>query len=63
MADENGAFLNDPPTEYPAKRIHLSGENFPEVKKKGEAAIPTFGDEPVVYFVTSSEFMHFEPAS
>ena len=59
VADENGAFITQPGTDYPAKRIFLSGENFPEVKK-GEAAIPTF-EEPTVYFVTSSEFVNFEP--
>jgi hypothetical protein len=56
-ANENGAFVGPVPTDYPAQRIHLSGENFPKVKKN-EEPIPTF-DGPAVYFVTSSEFMHF----
>ena len=56
-ADENGAYVGDPEKDFPAKRIFLSGENFPKIKK-GEEPIPTF-DEPTVYFVTASEFMHF----
>jgi hypothetical protein len=56
-ANENGAFVGPTPTDYPAQRIFLSGENFPKVKKN-EEPIPTF-DGPAVYFVTSSEFMHF----
>src|SRR5262249_40880135 len=56
-ADENGAFIGETPTDFPAKRVFLSGENFPKVKKN-EEPIPTF-TEPTVYFVTASEFMHF----
>lgn len=57
VANENGGLEGQPPTDYPAQRVFLSGENFPKVKK-GEEPIPTF-DKPTVYFVTSSEFMHF----
>ncbi|MBI5942879.1 MAG: strawberry notch C-terminal domain-containing protein [Chloroflexi bacterium] len=60
VADENGAFpRGEAPTDYPAKRIFLRGENFPKVKK-GEEAIPTFA-EPTVYFVTANEFANFAP--
>jgi hypothetical protein len=59
QADENGAYITQKPNpnELPAKIVHLSGANFPEVKK-GTEAIPTF-DQPTIYFVTANEFQNF----
>jgi hypothetical protein len=61
IADENGRYTNERETDFPAKRIFLQGKSFLDVKA-GKEAIPTFPNEPVVYFVTSTEFANFAPA-
>ena len=57
VANENGGYMGEPETPFPAKMLFLKGENFPEVKKKLKP-IPTF-DEPVVYFISSKQFADF----
>jgi hypothetical protein len=58
-ADENGMYITAPPKDFPAERVFLRGESFPEIKAN-KAPIPTF-EKPTVYFVTSTEFEKFEP--
>ncbi len=57
QASETGRYT-DIPNNFPAQRVIISGDKFPEAKNH-EQSLPTFGTTPAVYFIAKSQLADF----